>query len=135
MSTGRRRSRVPKLKEIAMPAKDAVYLSLLALTAVVFYWTGFYGGFNATLRIFKRQEEEESKRAVDFEPASEDQLLVPVAAASEEEAPLTVNARVSQKAPQGYAGFGGVSQGPSIPSASPTGSKKSSPPNIYFGRN
>jgi hypothetical protein len=117
-----------------MPAKDAVYLSLLALTAVVFYWTGFYGGFNATLRIFKRQEEEDRKRAVDFEPVSEDPLLVPVAAAVEgEQTPL--NSRTRQKSLQGFSGFGTGGSGHSTPLAAPGQTPKASPPNIYFGRN
>lgn len=39
-----------------MTTKDYVYLSLLALTAVAFYWTGFYGGFNTTLKMLQEKE-------------------------------------------------------------------------------
>ncbi|MBL9166358.1 MAG: hypothetical protein JNN07_01315 [Verrucomicrobiales bacterium] len=41
-----------------MTTKDLVYLSLLALSAIVFYWAGFYGGFNTTLRILKAKDDE-----------------------------------------------------------------------------
>lgn len=40
-----------------MTAKDYVYLSLILLSAAVFYWTGFYGGFTSTLREIKRRED------------------------------------------------------------------------------
>ena len=54
-----------------MTTKDYVYLSLLALSAVVFYWAGFYGGFNTTLKMLQHKEDENSSE--DFEPKS-DQL-------------------------------------------------------------
>ena len=41
-----------------MTTKDLVYLSLLALSAIVFYWAGFYGGFNTTLKILKAKDDE-----------------------------------------------------------------------------
>ena len=41
-----------------MTTKDLVYLSLLALSAIVFYWAGFYGGFNTTLKILKATDDE-----------------------------------------------------------------------------
>lgn len=42
-----------------MTTKDYVYLSFLALTAVIFYWVGFYGGFNTTLKVLQSREDEE----------------------------------------------------------------------------
>ncbi|HAM73949.1 MAG TPA: hypothetical protein DCM86_20155 [Verrucomicrobiales bacterium] len=104
-----------------MTAKDAVYFSIIALTAVVFYWTGFYGGFNATLRILRRQEEEEERRAVDFEPAG--QLMPPMAMGRGGEGLSLegVPARVSHPAH----GSGSMAQGGlGLPAS-----------NVYFGRN
>ncbi|MBI3869055.1 MAG: hypothetical protein HY299_11060 [Verrucomicrobia bacterium] len=49
-----------------MTTKDYVYLSLLALSAVVFYWTGFYGGFNTTLKMLQHKEDDQNS-AQDFE--------------------------------------------------------------------
>ncbi len=66
-----------------MTTKDYVYLSLLALTAVLFYWTGFYGGFNTTLKMLQHKEDE-GNGSSDFEvkplvgaPVSELALTTP----------------------------------------------------------
>lgn len=60
-----------------MSAKDYVYLSLILLSAVVFYWTGFYGGFTSTLRELKRREDA-LNRSKDLEVVPEPPLLIPV---------------------------------------------------------
>ena len=68
-----------------MTTKDYVYLSLLALTAVLFYWTGFYGGFNTTLKMLQHKEDE-GNGSPDFEvkpvvgvPVSQLSLVTPPA--------------------------------------------------------
>ena len=48
-----------------MTAKDYIYLGLLAFSAIAFYWIGFYGGFNTTLKMLQTQEDESP--ATDFE--------------------------------------------------------------------
>ncbi|MBM3845418.1 MAG: hypothetical protein FJ405_03910 [Verrucomicrobia bacterium] len=41
-----------------MTAKDYIYLGLLAFSAIAFYWIGFYGGFNTTLKMLQAAESE-----------------------------------------------------------------------------
>ena len=50
-----------------MTAKDYIYLGLLAFSAIVFYWVGFYGGFNTTLKMLETKPE--GSRDEDFEKA------------------------------------------------------------------
>lgn len=69
--------RSAETRDRAMSAKDYVYLSLIFLSAVVFYWTGFYGGFSSTLRELKRREDV-LDRIQDLEIVPEPPLLVPV---------------------------------------------------------
>ena len=68
-----------------MTTKDLVYLSLLALSAIVFYWAGFYGGFNTTLKILKAKDDEVANDG-DIELSVTEQTLLTVAT-SEDAAP------------------------------------------------
>lgn len=68
-----------------MTTKDLVYLSLLALSAIVFYWAGFYGGFNTTLKILKAKDEE-GMADQDIELSVSEQPLLPLSV-DEEPAP------------------------------------------------
>lgn len=62
-----------------MTTKDIVYLSLLALSAIVFYWAGFYGGFNTTLKILQARENETANES-DLEVAAPVEPLLPITA-------------------------------------------------------
>lgn len=65
-----------------MTTKDLVYLSLLALSAIVFYWAGFYGGFNTTLKILKAKDDEAANDQ-DIELSVTEQPLLPVSTVEE----------------------------------------------------
>ncbi len=99
----------------AMSAKDYVYLSLILLSAVVFYWTGFYGGFSSTLRELKRREDV-LNRIQDLEIVPEPPLLVPVNA----ERHSSLSARRGNRPVLANAGI----QGMPFPESK-----------VYFGRN
>lgn len=62
-----------------MTTKDIVYLSLLALSAIVFYWAGFYGGFNTTLKILQAKENEAANES-DLEVTNPVEPLLPITA-------------------------------------------------------
>lgn len=51
-----------------MTAKDYIYLGLLAFSAIAFYWVGFYGGFNTTLKMLETKPD--GSRDEDFEKAA-----------------------------------------------------------------
>lgn len=54
-----------------MTTKDLIYLSLLVLSAVVFYAMGFYGGFDSTIKELRRREKEDRRRLRATEQAAD----------------------------------------------------------------
>ena len=78
-----------------MTTKDYVYLSIIALTAVVFYLNGFYSGIGRALDMVERAGKER-----DTEPESADLLPTPNRLASiVPPTPFSKNHRLSQSPP------------------------------------